>query len=1057
MSRLDKMIGRTIGRYRIIEKIGGGGASTVYKAYQPGLDRYVALKILSPYHADKPDFARRFTREARAVARLHHPNILPLYDFGEHEGLRYIAMRYVEGSHTLKQETERTISLVRLVELTSQVAAALDHAHQHGVIHRDVKPSNILIDGKWALLTDFGLAKTTDDSGQLTQSGVSVGTPAYMSPEQGQGLPLDHRTDIYSLGTILYEILTGDVPHNAETPFAIVLKRATEPPTMPCTRYPDATEAVKEVVLKALAIDPNDRFQSAGALACALRKAVLQTACEVEEPERTTKPTVCPSAGTIAAAVAAARRPPKAGRLLHGVAAALAMLMVLLALVCGVAYHFWMPRYDRPPTGPEAAVPSPQALQTHPSSTPRPSPSVEVALDATTTSPPTRGGPTITAEEGVLYRVQSNDLEALHAIRLDGTADTALTEPAPSVAGQFCPTGQRVIVTVRQSETISLYTVDSDGRQPVMLATDVDDGWAHCSADGQRILAGWRKGNLWDAAVMAADGSQRTLVVRGAPDLDVSWDEEWRFMAASYRQGDAGYAIVLKPLSGGETQTIAHGNSTAYSYHPTLSSDGRWLIYRTYDPETLFSLYLVDVSRRETLPLVRGVVYPRGWFSPSGDRLLVAVMPAPDSLYDLHMLDVAAGRSVRLLSGDEVGGLFSPDETLVAAWARRDGAHHLYLADPEGGAPAEVIEPGDYAEWQGFSPDGQWALASVRRHGLYYLYRVSRDGTVADEIVGARQAADWYADGSFSPDGRRLLVHIGQAGPARSSLYLVTPERGQWTELARAADWQLTAAFTADGEHVVFDSNRAGGRSVYVAAADGSRVRWLADGYAPLPRSSHLVGTRWHPEPVTPQPTRLLVQAVTPTPSLTPSSSPTPAMPVLLPTPAVWEITPTPTLAAPSQPFADEAPAPFVQPPGYDPLPTPMLPESWATPPPEMAYESPSPERTPQLVLETSAPRGGIPVGQSVTLGLRNPWGAPGETYAYGCTVYAPDGNVAAAQGIITGSAWTYINYPEDFGGADATGSGEYRLVCTVETQQVIDYFVVDERILGADTSIAGE
>jgi hypothetical protein len=122
-----------------------------------------------------------------------------------------------------------------------------------------------------------------------------------------------------------------------------------------------------------------------------------------------------------------------------------------------------------------------------------------------------------------------------------------------------------------------------------------------------------------------------------------------------------------------------------------------------------------------------------------------------------------------------------------------------------------------------------------------------------------------------------------------------------------------------------------------------------------------------------------------------------------------------------------------------------------------MAYELPSPERTPQLALETSAPRGGIPVGQSVTLGLRNPWGAPGETYAYGCTVYAPDGNVAAAQGIIAGSAWTYIKYPEDFGGADATGSGEYRLVCTVETQQVIDYFVVDERILGADTSIARE
>ena len=122
-----------------------------------------------------------------------------------------------------------------------------------------------------------------------------------------------------------------------------------------------------------------------------------------------------------------------------------------------------------------------------------------------------------------------------------------------------------------------------------------------------------------------------------------------------------------------------------------------------------------------------------------------------------------------------------------------------------------------------------------------------------------------------------------------------------------------------------------------------------------------------------------------------------------------------------------------------------------------MAYESPLPERTPLLALETSAPRGGIAVGQSVTLGLRNPWGGPGEMYAYDCMVYAPDGNMATTHGIITGSAWTYMNYPADFGGADAPGSGEYRLVCTVETQQVSDYFVLDERILGADTSIAGE
>jgi serine/threonine protein kinase len=288
---MDTMIGRTIDKYRIVQQIEEGGTSTVYKAYQSGLDRYVALKILSPYHTEKPDFSRRFRREARAIARLHHPNILPIYDFGEADGFRFIAMRYIEGSHTLKQEMERPLNLLRAIDLISQVAAALDHAHQHGVIHRDIKPSNILIEGRWALLSDFGLAKTAVDSGKMTRSGLSVGTPAYMSPEQGQGLLMDHRTDIYSLGVIVFELLTGQIPHNAETPFAIVLKRATEPLTMPRSKYPEVTEAVKQAVLKALAPNPDDRFQSAGAFAYALRKALAGAgAVDVHELAKATTP-----------------------------------------------------------------------------------------------------------------------------------------------------------------------------------------------------------------------------------------------------------------------------------------------------------------------------------------------------------------------------------------------------------------------------------------------------------------------------------------------------------------------------------------------------------------------------------------------------------------------------------------------------------------------------------------------------------------------------------------------------------------------------------------------
>ena len=268
------LIGRTLGHCRVVEQIGSGGMATVYKAYQPGLDRYVAIKVLLPVHAELAGFSERFRREARAIANLNHPNILPVYDFGQEGAYGFIVMRYVEGAHTLKEVMQAPLSLSQVVAIITQIAASLDHAHDRGVIHRDIKPSNVLMDGDWVLLTDFGLAKMTEASLQLTGSGVGVGTPAYMSPEQGQGIAVDRRTDIYSLGIILFEMLTGQIPHNAETPFAIVLKRVTEPLPLPRAINPDIPEAVERVILKTLSREPDDRYATAGEMAVALRCAV---------------------------------------------------------------------------------------------------------------------------------------------------------------------------------------------------------------------------------------------------------------------------------------------------------------------------------------------------------------------------------------------------------------------------------------------------------------------------------------------------------------------------------------------------------------------------------------------------------------------------------------------------------------------------------------------------------------------------------------------------------------------------------------------------------------
>jgi serine/threonine protein kinase len=267
------LVGQTLGQYTILEQVGEGGMATVFKAYQPGLNRSVALKILPPSFAKKGDFSERFNREAQAIGNLHHPNILPVYDSGQDKGYSYMAMRYIENAHTLGDVMKKPLETKRIVELMAQIAAALDHAHKAGIIHRDIKPSNVLMDGNWPLLSDFGLAKMVEGAVELTGTGVGMGTPAYMSPEQGMGKKVDHRTDIYALGIILFEMLTGQVPHKAETPIATVMKRINEPLPLPRSLNPNIPEAVERVLLKALAVDPQLRFNSAGDMAAALKAA----------------------------------------------------------------------------------------------------------------------------------------------------------------------------------------------------------------------------------------------------------------------------------------------------------------------------------------------------------------------------------------------------------------------------------------------------------------------------------------------------------------------------------------------------------------------------------------------------------------------------------------------------------------------------------------------------------------------------------------------------------------------------------------------------------------
>jgi serine/threonine-protein kinase len=253
-----------IGPYQIIEQIGQGGMGTVFKAYHQDLDRFVALKVLHPAHQEDPTFIGRFQREARLVAKLEHPNIVPIYDFAKAENLSYLVMKFIEGS-TLKHDLARgPLSFNEVTQVVNSVGSALAYAHRQGVLHRDIKPSNILIGTDGIMyLADFGLARIMQAEASTLSADSIIGTPHYISPEQATGKDsLTEKTDIYSFGIMLYEIIVGQIPFDANTPFSIIHDHIYSPLPLPRILNPNVSEPVEHVLLKALAKDPNDRYEN---------------------------------------------------------------------------------------------------------------------------------------------------------------------------------------------------------------------------------------------------------------------------------------------------------------------------------------------------------------------------------------------------------------------------------------------------------------------------------------------------------------------------------------------------------------------------------------------------------------------------------------------------------------------------------------------------------------------------------------------------------------------------------------------------------------------------
>ncbi len=717
---MANLIGQRIGHYEILAVLGEGGMATVYRARQLNMQREIALKIIQPDPKRSTEAATRFEREARLIASFSHIHILKVFDYGQFYGhhlrlidesidpravLFYLAMELLSGGNLADRIAKGPMSLETMASILEQVASALDYAHARNVVHRDLKPKNIMFDQDGnAILTDFGIAKIIGDELALTQTGMSMGTPLYMAPEQWQGKPVDARTDTYALGIILYEMLTGSVPFKADTPFAMAALHVNDAPPSVRASRPDLPEGIEEIINRALAKHPDARYHSASQLVNDFKAAIPERTAPAPDMDRRT--IMYQADGTphpLAASQPILIEPPRTrrpgGLLVGGIAAALVLVALVGFLLSRVGSsstptpsaspQSTLPVVsgDSTPGGSQATAPGTAAVVAAVSASPTLITSPMSTATLTPTAPPSATATTPPTSTATATEMPSATATATASPTFIPTATptrtltpTQTNTPPPTVFGGG--KGKIAFFSNRDGNS-EIYSMDADGKNERRLTNHLAaDEWPGWSPDGRYITFSSNRDGNGEIYVMDADGTDiRRLTNNPAYDWFPVWSPDGAQIAfVSDRDGNN--EVYIMDAEGLNQRRLT--GSASFDAFPSWSPDSKQIVFAS-NRDGNYKLYAVNVNASNLRRLTNTSADDTtpSW-SPDGQQ--IAFVSERDGNREIYVMN-ANGLNQRRLTNQNTADLapsWTSDNKQIVFVSERDGNRELYIMGPDG-------------------------------------------------------------------------------------------------------------------------------------------------------------------------------------------------------------------------------------------------------------------------------------------------------------------------------------------------------------------------------------